>query len=104
MPNLSPLPFAFTNYDNKVVAVTGWGTLSSRGSQQNIVQKVLYTFFVIIFYVKLYCTGGCEHDDKCQVLLRHTDGLGQGDSGGPMVTNEGSVYSINGNKANTLDK
>ena len=36
------LPSTSTNYDNKVATVTGWGTLSSGGSQPNILQKVLY--------------------------------------------------------------
>ena len=37
------LPSASTNYDNKVATVTGRGTLSSGGSQPNILQKVLKT-------------------------------------------------------------
>ena len=36
------LPSASTNYDARVATVTGWGTLSSGGSQPNILQKVFY--------------------------------------------------------------
>ena len=35
------LPSASTNYDSKVATVTGWGTLSSGGSQPSVLQKVI---------------------------------------------------------------
>ena len=37
------LPSASTNYDSNVATVTGWGTLSSGGSQPDILQKVVLT-------------------------------------------------------------
>ena len=35
------LPSASTNYDSEVATVTGWGTLSSGGSQPTVLQKVI---------------------------------------------------------------
>ena len=37
------LPSILTNYDTKVVTVTGWGTTSSGGSQPAVLQKVNVT-------------------------------------------------------------
>ena len=34
------LPSAANNYDNRVATVSGWGTLSSGGSQPSVLQKV----------------------------------------------------------------
>lgn len=91
------LPSASTNYDTKVATVTGWGTLSSGGSQPNILQKV---------DVNTMTNAQCSASDTAysaaditanMICARDTgkDSC-QGDSGGPMVTNEGSYYSIIG--------
>ena len=108
------LPSASTNYDNKVATVTGWGTLSSGGSQPNILQKVLLTFSSYILLsslidqvdVNTMTNAKCSASDTAyspsditanMICARDTgkDSC-QGDSGGPMVTNEGSYYSIIG--------
>ena len=108
------LPSASTNYDNKVATVTGWGTLSSGGSQPNILQKVLllFCFYILILSllgqvdVKTMTNAKCSASDTLYSASDITSNMicardtgkdsCQGDSGGPMVTNEGSYYSIIG--------
>jgi len=91
------LPSASTNYDNKVATVTGWGTLSSGGSQPNILQKV-----DVNTMTNAKCSGSdtaySPSDITSFMICAAETGKDscQGDSGGPMVTNEGSYYSIIG--------
>jgi len=91
------LPSTSTNYDSKVATVTGWGTLSSGGSQPSILQKV---------DVNTMTNAKCSASDTAYSASDITSNMicardtgkdsCQGDSGGPMVTNEGNYYSIIG--------
>lgn len=91
------LPSTSTNYDNKVATVTGWGTLSSGGSQPNILQKV---------DVNTITNAQCSASDTVYSASQITSNMicardtgkdsCQGDSGGPLITNEGNFYSIIG--------
>ena len=107
------LPSTSTNYDSKVATVTGWGTLSSGGSQPNILQKVCKSakmsplcFHVFKVDVNTMTNAKCSGSDTAYspsditsfMICAAETGKDscQGDSGGPMVTNEGSYYSIIG--------
>jgi len=91
------LPSASTNYDSNVATVTGWGTLSSGGSQPNILQKV-----DVNTMTNAKCSGSdtaySASDITANMICAQDAGKDscQGDSGGPMVTKEGSYYSIIG--------
>ena len=92
------LPSPTTNYDSVTATVTGWGTLSSGGSQPSKLQKV-----DVQTQSNSQCTGSStayRPGDITQAMLCAAapgkDSC-QGDSGGPLVTREGgSYYSLIG--------
>jgi len=92
------LPSSNTNYDAVTATVTGWGTLSSGGSQPNILQKV-----DVNTMSNAVCTSSStlygSNDIKQAMICASAPGKDscQGDSGGPLVTREaGRFYSLIG--------
>jgi len=89
------LPDPSKSYDNVVATVTGWGTLSSGGSQPSTLQEV---------DVSTMTNGQCHRtvystsDISTNMMCASSPGKDscQGDSGGPLVTRDGSAYSLIG--------
>jgi len=89
------LPTSNKNYDGVVATVTGWGTLTSGGSQPNILQEVdVNTMTNGQCHNTLYSASDISNNMMC------ASGPGkdscQGDSGGPLVTRDGNAYSLIG--------
>merc|ERR1712066_233803 len=92
------LPSAANNYDAVTATVTGWGTLSSGGSQPNLLQKVdvnTMTNSACTSSSTAYGSGDVSQAMICAASPGRDSC--QGDSGGPLVTREaGRFYSIIG--------
>ena len=87
------LPNPGTNYDAVIATVTGWGTLSSGGSQPSVLQKV-----DVNTRSNAQCTDSSTAyrpgDISGAMICAAAPGKDscQGDSGGPLVTREAAGY------------
>jgi len=85
-----------SSFAGKTATVTGWGTLSSGGSQPNILQEVDVTVST-----NTQCMSGTAYsngDITSNMLCASAGGKDscQGDSGGPLVSKEGGSFSLIG--------
>jgi len=87
------LPDSTKNYDNVVATVTGWGTLSSGGSQPSVLYEV-----DVNTKSNAQCTSSSTAysapDITSNMICASNPGKDscQGDSGGPLVTKENNRY------------
>lgn len=90
------LPSSSGTFSGNTATVTGWGTLSSGGSQPNILQEVDVTVAS-----NSQCITGTAYSSgeiTSNMLCASAGGKDscQGDSGGPLVTEEGGAFSLIG--------
>nr|AOW41607.1 trypsin [Euphausia superba] len=91
--NVAPVcpPDATNLYEDVDAIVSGWGTLSSGGSQPDSLQEV-----VVPTMSNSACQSGYGSSITDNMLCAGFDAGGkdscQGDSGGPLVTADGSIY------------
>jgi len=86
------LPDSTRNYDNVLATVTGWGTLSSGGSQPNVLYEVN-----VDTMTNAACTSGTSYSSSeitSNMICASNPGKDscQGDSGGPLVTLQDNRY------------
>jgi len=87
------MPDTGKNYDNVPATVTGWGTLSSGGSQPSVLYEV-----DVNTQSNSRCSGSAtaysSNDITSNMICASNPGKDscQGDSGGPLVTLENSRY------------
>ena len=87
------LPDPSLSYDDRSATVSGWGTLSSGGSQPNILQEVEVKTMsnnACMSYPNTYPRGAITDNMIC--AANEGKDSCQGDSGGPLVTKEKSRY------------
>merc|ERR1712128_316289 len=91
------MPYTGKNYDNVPAIVTGWGTLSSGGSQPSVLYEV-----DVNTQSNSRCSGSAtaysSNDITSNMICASNPGKDscQGDSGGPLVTLENGAYSLAG--------
>jgi len=90
-------PSSSTSYDGATATATGWGTLSSGGSQPSILQEVDLTVLTkaqCIQPAAVYSSNQISNSMVC------ASGPGkdscQGDSGGPLVSERGGSFDLVG--------
>ena len=122
--NVKPicLPSCSNSYDNVQAMVTGWGEFEYEGAEPTILQKVKLVLIIKNYYVNVLnyskadvetmsnsvCLNKFANYPKinyissnmiCAANAGGKNACG-GDSGGPLITNEGSFYSLIGNNKN----